>query len=115
MEMYRLRVKKIEINGRGDPLRCSANLAPNSPKNGGHSVGIVRLQTKYTVAMTTTTKFIDALDRNAKHSQHENTEDSGQLHAEDAVTQELSIRQVGGANNHSVRGGKRVLIHLQGV
>jgi hypothetical protein len=44
MEKLRLRVYKIEINGRGDPQK----LTLTSPTCGGHSVGIVRLWTKAT-------------------------------------------------------------------
>jgi hypothetical protein len=45
---------EIEINGRGDPLRCRRDthyprkLALTSPTSGGHSVSIVRLRTKVT-------------------------------------------------------------------
>jgi hypothetical protein len=54
MEKWRLRVYKIEINGREDPLRwprgtlCPQNLALTSLTCGGRSVGIVRLRTKGT-------------------------------------------------------------------
>jgi hypothetical protein len=45
-------VSKIEINGRGDPLRWPRDvlypqkLALTSPTSGGRLVGIVRLRTK---------------------------------------------------------------------
>jgi hypothetical protein len=51
---HKIRVYKIEINGRGDPLRCSRDtlypqqLASTSPKCEGRLVGIVRLRTKVT-------------------------------------------------------------------
>jgi hypothetical protein len=54
MEKQRLRVEKIEINGRGDPLRWPRDtlfpqkFAITSPTSGGRSVDIVRLRTKST-------------------------------------------------------------------
>jgi lysyl-tRNA synthetase class II len=54
MEKLRLRVYKIEINDRGDPLRWPRdelypqNLALTLPASGGRSVGIDRLRTKAT-------------------------------------------------------------------
>jgi hypothetical protein len=48
----RLRSRKPEINGRGNPLRWTRDtiypqkLALTSPTSGGRSVGIVRLRTK---------------------------------------------------------------------
>jgi hypothetical protein len=48
------RVYKVEINGRGDPLRCPRdtrypqNSALTSPTSGSRLVGIVLLQTKAT-------------------------------------------------------------------
>jgi hypothetical protein len=57
MEKQRLRAQKIEINGRGDPLRWPRDTLYLQiwPTSGGRSVGIVCLRTKATEFIFTIT------------------------------------------------------------